>query len=567
MADFECNQFSYDQVSIANPPSAQQERDSVNTITKIVEGTKKASTRIEKNDTMPDIDGYITLFNELGHDVGDITVQVKTLQSNLSDNKIFFDCPITLFSYVQNHANEVVVLCVVDSDNDCFFWKYIDFDILKAKKHKKNQKTIRLHFSDNEMCTHSNAEEVLRKWNYFLKERVYPLTVAYKNNMSQEQFNDFIEEHTTARFTVSARTVICAQRCIKYFNLLCDAYAPQLTALIFPERWLCGIALEPLREPRFFGTIRYGIYSIPNGYNGPIVRQIHGEYNIFGDEQETLRKNNEYLQVLLQQSDSNDTFYSDPERKAYELFISAINRAKWSYIPFNIQLSSELVQWYVSVNTNTLSSRGIDLLVLLNDLEANTANNTLIDKIKEHIHYLLRCDIKIIEQYFPTLDGTLSDNRYIVRMTPEWASFLVNSFNEARHIAEKIIASCHDTVRKQYQSHKNKYSHQYTYIDLSHKVPMLRKFFFNCETRPAEVLSFFDKLPTIFTENHINSISEMHERFALAKDFNIDNTKINSSYTSHTALPQRMLRTPKHEYTFILIEEILQNIPEKLPLL
>lgn len=131
-------------------------------------------TRIEEGGTLPNIDGYLELLDEDDRIKCKLTVQIKHLTNPTKNGNTFYDIPQSIFGYADRMKGELVIFIACDTENEAFFWKEINIELIEDFKNCSNhiQNTRRHYFLKEERCDKSNVMETLSKWRNLFDEKM-----------------------------------------------------------------------------------------------------------------------------------------------------------------------------------------------------------------------------------------------------------------------------------------------------------------------------------------------------------------------------------------------------------
>ncbi|MBP5502154.1 MAG: hypothetical protein J6Y24_05125 [Bacteroidales bacterium] len=276
--------FEYCKPNKTYTESIEREELSVDFVSRLVKG-RSARPELKCCDKEPDIDGYIHLLDDEGCIVGKLTVQVKTV-SPCDEGKNKYPCPASLLAYAFRTL-DVVILLAVDHKQKVILWKHITKSMVKEYHPKVGQKTITLHFDENERLSIHNVPETIKKW-----KSLY----CHKNALMKESEVIKAENETLRRklltaectsFTISKEDVTKIQRFSDLYNRFLDADFNYVKRIIYSDTWKMGIAISDYKDT----DLCYVIYSIKYGENSLLIKQLPKDsinsihYNIayFGD--------------------------------------------------------------------------------------------------------------------------------------------------------------------------------------------------------------------------------------------------------------------------------------------
>lgn len=150
------------------------DRDSVLLVRTIMPSNIVNSSKLEEGGSQADTDGYLDICDKNGFARARITVQIKHLTYSSVNDSAYYDIPVELYAYAGIHKGDIVVFIACDTDNQRFFWKYISLeDVRQIQESEKGlQHTYRYHFSQEEICSASNVNDVLALWRRLYDDRM-----------------------------------------------------------------------------------------------------------------------------------------------------------------------------------------------------------------------------------------------------------------------------------------------------------------------------------------------------------------------------------------------------------
>lgn len=130
--------------------------------------------RLERGGNLPMIDGYLELLNNEEVMEAKITVQVKHLTYQPIGSDAYYDIPNEVFAYADLNRGEVVIFVACDTDNDTFYWRYIDSYAIQSfiNLPKENQETQRHHFTQYEKCDKDSLSQTLTTWKKIFDQKM-----------------------------------------------------------------------------------------------------------------------------------------------------------------------------------------------------------------------------------------------------------------------------------------------------------------------------------------------------------------------------------------------------------
>lgn len=143
---------------------------SVTYLERLFSSSRALKTHFASTDKIANIDGYFELLDASGRIEGKITVQIKTYQPvYVGKNK--YDIDGSLVGYSDRMKTEAIILFVVDNENECVYWKYIDEEYISQCKDKGIQGKYTYHFKNEESFRPENLDDTINKWRLIYKEK------------------------------------------------------------------------------------------------------------------------------------------------------------------------------------------------------------------------------------------------------------------------------------------------------------------------------------------------------------------------------------------------------------
>lgn len=152
---------------------------------------QRVQERLELGGNLPMIDGYIELLDCDDFMEAKLTVQVKHLTYPPSNRGFFYDIPNSVFAYANLHKGEVVIFIACDTENETFYWRYIDTEAIQEfiDLPKENQQTLRYYFHQSETCNKENLWDTLSVWRKIFDEKMASF------NDEKRDAKHFVEVH------------------------------------------------------------------------------------------------------------------------------------------------------------------------------------------------------------------------------------------------------------------------------------------------------------------------------------------------------------------------------------
>lgn len=142
--------------------------------------TRALTHKVECHDKSANIDGYIELVDEKERPIGKITVQAKSYKA---ENKGLNKAPIPAYfvAYANQMRNEVCVFLSVEADANKIYWKYISDEYIKDFREQGDNASHIYHFSDDEVVTQENVNDVIDRWKQIFDDKVSLLSKRKKS--------------------------------------------------------------------------------------------------------------------------------------------------------------------------------------------------------------------------------------------------------------------------------------------------------------------------------------------------------------------------------------------------
>ena len=130
--------------------------------------------QLQKNGSLPNIDGYLDILCEDGTAKEKIVVQVKHLTYPEKNGDVFYDIPKSIYAYAERHKGELVFFIACDYVARKFYWRNIDAAAIEEFKNKSDhiQTKSRYHFQEREKCTEDNVMETIELWRQLYNQKM-----------------------------------------------------------------------------------------------------------------------------------------------------------------------------------------------------------------------------------------------------------------------------------------------------------------------------------------------------------------------------------------------------------
>lgn len=222
---------------------------------------------IDLGTTQSNIDGYIELLDSSNRVNGKITVQVKTVsQRDEGLNK--FPCPTSLFAYAETTTDNVFLLAVDHSQNKVLY-KHISQKLLNENRDKEQQKTITLHFSQNEELRKDNIDTVLKDWLTICSSRVYCLAHGEAILEENSELKSYLLNMPKMATDLRPCDIQEIQNFFDVYNGLLESDFRCIKSVLFPNVWKRGIAIYTYSD----NSLKYSLYNVNVGeLVAPIVQ-------------------------------------------------------------------------------------------------------------------------------------------------------------------------------------------------------------------------------------------------------------------------------------------------------
>lgn len=186
----ETTQFNPKQVTDSND---RLDEDANYCIRGLFRRTRAITHKVECHDKSANTDGYIELVDEKERPVAKITVQAKSYKAK---NKGLDKAPIPAYfvAYANQIRNEVCVFLSVDADANKIYWKYISDEYIKDFREQGDNASHIYHFSDDEVITQENINDVIERWKQIFDDKI---TLLSKRKKSAEEI--ILENHAAFR--------------------------------------------------------------------------------------------------------------------------------------------------------------------------------------------------------------------------------------------------------------------------------------------------------------------------------------------------------------------------------
>lgn len=142
--------------------------------------TQAVAHRIEGHNNSPNTDGFIELIDEDKRPIGKLIVQAKTYKSKY-EGKNKAEIPAYFVAYADRMRNEVCLFFSVDADANRIYWKYISDEYIKDFKEQGDNASHIYHFSDDEVVSRENVNDVIERWKQIFDDKVFLLSKRKKS--------------------------------------------------------------------------------------------------------------------------------------------------------------------------------------------------------------------------------------------------------------------------------------------------------------------------------------------------------------------------------------------------
>jgi len=258
--------------------SSLQEKEGVRILESKLENDGLIKTFFHTSDTIPNQDGYFTLYNFNNDPKKEFVVQIKTCKEIKKNDKgvYYYDIDTKFINYVATQVCESpAIIFVVDMKSKIVFWRYLSKEFLEANDFTNNeQKTARLFFTCFDV-----VEDV---------ENVFVL-----------QLKTIIAERKIKRSDIASEDVFEYQKAFDRINNLFDIDFCKLKEVVYSNTWKFGIGynktkidsktykqIQAERKKYNIGTAPYtttfGVYQVLKGEDKSAFHNIKAAW--IGDE-------------------------------------------------------------------------------------------------------------------------------------------------------------------------------------------------------------------------------------------------------------------------------------------
>ena len=217
---------------------------------------------LKERDKHPNIDGYLELVDDQGIPAGKLEVQVRSIRAGARK----YQCPTSLFRYTNLTALPVLLICV-DTKARAVYWKHLKYEDIRGKE---SQDSVSISFQDPE-DTVSRTGTCYNKWLLVARD--------YCERIRRFDALEEIARRATPLIGQKSDEVRKIQIFIDELNTLLDHSYSCLKRTFFPGVWKIGFGLQGWTEER----IQYLLFSIEEGRNDPLIKQIEPGLDIFKD--------------------------------------------------------------------------------------------------------------------------------------------------------------------------------------------------------------------------------------------------------------------------------------------
>ncbi|MCK4304894.1 MAG: DUF4365 domain-containing protein [Candidatus Eisenbacteria sp.] len=218
---------------------------------------------IKERDKHPNVDGYIELVGPERAPIGKLEVQVRKIPKDATK----YSCPTSLYAYSKRTALPVLLVCV-DTARGLVYWKHVRYENIQGRE---SQDTVTVHFS-------SPQDLVSKEGEYYIHwERI-----AHDYCQRIQKYEELQRIATVATPIAGERsdTIARIQSYIDELNILLDRDFTYLKRYLFPGIWKIGFGLQRWDESH----IKYVLYSVEEGRNDPLIKQIPENFPILRGE-------------------------------------------------------------------------------------------------------------------------------------------------------------------------------------------------------------------------------------------------------------------------------------------
>lgn len=205
---------------------------------------------ISSRDTFPNIDGRVIMTTTKGESLGEIQVQVKTLDEDYT-NTPKYQCKIGFLAYCYRQKQVPVILTVVDNKNSCAYWLHMDKKLLTELDEKITGDSIMVHFPKDQIVSKNNLAYV-EKWQGIVEEQDKFLTEAAELSDKYLQLTKHVENLSkiTGEQEINENVFVEIHKFLDYLNQTWDREFSQIKQSFYPSVWKFGIGYSTFSKDK-----------------------------------------------------------------------------------------------------------------------------------------------------------------------------------------------------------------------------------------------------------------------------------------------------------------------------
>lgn len=247
------------------PPNSETEERSRNKLKSFI-NPKFIRGEIRVMDKYPNFDGTIDVLNEKNAIVGQINIQVKTLDESYRDNPgySFKDG----FMSACERSLLPVVAFEVDNTNCVAYWHYIDDEVLFHYKTNKKGNSYHLNFPKNNIIDGKDERYILI-WQNICQERF----LKFKKSDKLEKELQELQLSLRPATTVNSDFIKDIQIFLDFYNSILERDMPGVRRILYSTYWKIGIGI--VQHSTF--DFSYVLIPISYGQNNLFIQEVSAE--------------------------------------------------------------------------------------------------------------------------------------------------------------------------------------------------------------------------------------------------------------------------------------------------
>lgn len=269
-------------------------------------------------DKYPNFDATLDVLNGKNITVGQINIQVKTLDKSYVDNPgySFKDG----FMSACEWSLLPVIAFVVDNINSKAYWYYIDDEVLFYYKTNKKGESFHLSFPKNNIID-GKDERYISIWQNIFQERFLKFKKSNKLEKELQELQLSLRPPTT----ISSDFIKDIQIFLDFYNSILERDVPGVRRILYSDYWKIGIGIVQHTISEF----SYVLIPLAYGYNDLIIREVSSEKAV-----EMLYPNDKAWALIYAVGASRNKFKEKPKQYAFQMLKNdVLNTVKKNQLP------------------------------------------------------------------------------------------------------------------------------------------------------------------------------------------------------------------------------------------